>query len=112
MGRSLATQLKVVGPAFGIGAILSALASLSGASKMSWGFGDTAEVWAAVLAGPFAGLWFSRDWGPADAVGWAAVCLLAISAHPLRAGGLTGGVSVAGVGLWVLLGFALTYSGV
>ena len=110
MGRSLAARAKVVGPAFGVGAALATLAASGG--PMGWGPGDTAEVWASVLAGPFAGLWAAHDWGPADALGWAAACLAAIAAHPLRAGWLTGGASAAGVGLWVLLGLVLTFDGV
>ena len=86
MGRSLLDRAKVVGPAFTVGAGLSALAASSGASKMGWGLGDMAEVWASVLAGPFAGLWAAHNWGPPDAVGWAAAFGLAIAAHPLRAG--------------------------
>ncbi len=112
MRRSLASRAKVVGPAFAVGAGLSALAAFGGARKMHWGLGDAAEVWASVLAGPFAGLWAAHNWGPADALGWSAAFGLAIAAHPVRAGRATGAASAAGVGLWVLLGFALTYDGV
>jgi hypothetical protein len=70
------------------------------------------ELWASIMAGPFAGLWATANWGPADAGGWSAGCLAAIAAHPLRAGWLTGALSVAGVGLWIFLGLALTFDGV
>ncbi|MDY3558555.1 hypothetical protein R5W23_005675 [Gemmata sp. JC673] len=112
MGRSLASRVKIVGPAFVVGAALSALAAGSGASKMGWGLGDFAFVWGSVLAGPFSGLWFATGWGMADAVGWAIPCGLAIVCHPARPGWLTGLVSGIGIALWILLGFVLTYDGV
>ncbi len=105
-------RVKVVGIGFGLGALLSAMAACSGASKMGWSSGVSAEVWASVLAGPFAGLWGTATWGWADAAGWAMACSVAIAAHPVRPGWLTGSISAAGVGLWVMLGFALTYDGV
>ena len=58
----------------------------------------------------FAGLWAAHDWGPADALGWAAGCALAIAAHPLRPNALTAAVSASGVGLWVFLGLVLTFN--
>ena len=112
MIRSLSNRLKVVGPAFAGGAILSALAARGGVRMMGWVLGDAVEVWASVLTGPFAGLWFAHDWGPLDAIGWSAAIGLSIIAHPLKAGWLTGIVSAVGVGCWVLFGFALTYDGV
>jgi len=69
-------------------------------------------LWASIMAGPFAGLWAAAFWGPADALGWAAGCGLAIAAHPLRPNPLTGVVSVVGVVVWVFLGLALTFDGV
>jgi hypothetical protein len=55
MGRSFASRLKVVGPTFGAGSLLWALVASCGASKMGWGSVAVFEVWASVLAGPFAG---------------------------------------------------------
>lgn len=69
-------------------------------------------LWVCIMTGPFAGLWMTSFWGPADALGWAAGCGLAVAAHPLRPGLLPGALSLAGVGLWVLLGMALTFDGV
>jgi hypothetical protein len=83
-----------------------------GAGLKGWSPGDVAEVWASILAGPFAGLWATATWGPADAVGWAAACGVAIAAHPVRPAWYTGVVTLVGVAVWVLLGFALTYDGV
>lgn len=111
MGRSLASRVKVVGPAVAVGMGLAALATCSGAIKMGWQPGDAAEVWASVLAGPFAGLWATSTWRWVDVSVWSAVCLFA-AAHPLRAGTTTGRVSATGVGLWFFLGLALTFDGV
>ncbi len=41
----------------------------------------------------------------------AGLVLLAIAAHPLRPNALTGLITVAGCGWWVLIGMACTYSG-
>lgn len=110
--RSLTSRVKVIGPAFLAGAVLSALAASSGASGMGWSLADAAEVWASVLAGPFSGLWACATWSVADAVGYGVVCGMAVLAHPLREGWLSGTVSAAGGLIWVLLGFMLTYDGV
>jgi hypothetical protein len=110
--RSFVSRVKVVGIGFGLGTMLSAMGASSGAAKMGWSPVDTAGVWASVLAGPFAGLWATATWGWADAIGWAAACGVAMAAHPVRPGWVTGAISAVGVGAWVLLGFALTYDGV
>jgi hypothetical protein len=85
---------------------------LCGANKAGWGMLITAVVWASCMTGPFAGLWAASTWRPVDAIGWAAACVVAIAAHPLLQGRLSGSISVAGVGLWMLLGFGLTFDGV
>ncbi len=105
MGRPLGARVKVVGPAFASGAILSWLFAVKVPDHGP-------ELCASALAGPFAGLWATATWGPADALGWAAASGLAIAAHPLRAGRVAGFATAAGVGLWVLLGLMLTYDGV
>jgi len=105
MMRSSASRLKVLGPSLAAGAILAGLF----ASKLPE---HAAELWLSIMAGPFAGLWAISTWRIADALVWAVVCLLAIMSHPLRAGLLTGSATVAGVGLWVLLGLMLTFDGV
>ena len=99
------SRVRVVGRAFAVGAGLAGLASLS----VPWA---APLLFASVMCGPFAGLWAAHDWGPADALGWAAGCGLAIAAHPLRPSPLTAPVSVAGVGVWVFLGLMLTFSGI
>jgi hypothetical protein len=105
MGRPLEQRVKVVWPALAIGGVLAGVF----ASKVP---GHAPQLWASVMAGPFAGLWATATWGTADALGWAGGCLVAIAAHPLRAGWLTGLITVAGVLLWVLLGLILTFDGV
>jgi hypothetical protein len=103
--RSFQSTLIVVGPAFGIGAGLAACASMTVPLAAP-------QLWAFIMAGPFTGLWTVSSWGPNDALGWAVVCVLAIAVHPLRAGWVTGVISTAGVGLWILLGLMLTFDGV
>jgi hypothetical protein len=61
MARSTSDRAKVIGWGFAIGAAMSGLAVLGGAAKMDWGLLIAAEVWASVLAGPFAGLWATSD---------------------------------------------------
>ena len=112
MTRTLLARASVVGPALAIGGALSALAALGVASGLGWKWTGTFEVWASVLAGPFAGIWASATWQHADAAGWSVGCLVAMAAHPLRAGCVPGVTSAIGVGVWVFLGFALTYDGV
>lgn len=110
--QSIKSRLKVIGAGFLLGAVLSGCAATSGASEMGWSPKDAFEVWASVLAGPFAGLWATATWGWVDAVGWAAGCMVGMAAHPFRPGWLTRLVSGVSVALWLLLGFALTYDGV
>lgn len=110
--RPLSARLSVLVIGFGLGAFLSALATLSAVSHGGWSPGDAVEVWASVLAGPFAGLWATATWDWPDAVSWAAVCAVAMAAHPLHPGKVTGAISLVGTALWVLLGLALTYDGV
>jgi hypothetical protein len=105
MSRPLESRVKVVGPALVVAAGLAGLAALKVPASAP-------VLWASIMAGPFAGLWATATWGPVEAVGWAAVCLPAIAAHPLRAGWFTGAASVGGVVLWVFLGFGLTFDGV
>src|SRR5688572_15863230 len=99
------SRLQVVGRACKIAVWLAVLPALS----VPWA---APLLWASIMAGPFAGLWAAHDWGLADALGWATGCGLAIAAHPLRPNSMTGVVSAAGVGLWVLLGLVLTFQGV
>lgn len=47
--RSMSSRIKVVGPAFGIGCFLAFMA----ASKVAHAL---PQVWASIVAGPFAGL--------------------------------------------------------
>ncbi len=112
MKRSLLSRVEVVGPAFAVGTFLSGLAATSGRLKMGWGFGSFLEVWLSPLAGPFAGLWATANWSLDEAVFWGVVLSLAIAAHPLWPGRITGVISASGLALWVLLGFMFTYDGV
>ncbi len=105
--RSAESRVKVVGPAVVIGASLALLFAAGSPARA-----HALELCLSTMAGPFAGLWATSTWGRADAVGWAAACGLAIAAHPVRAGWLTGLVTAAGVTLWVLFGLVLTYDGV
>jgi len=65
--RRPARRLKVVGPAI---AIAGGVAALSATSVPP----HAPELWASTMAGPFAGLWATSTWGPADAFGWAIGC--------------------------------------
>jgi hypothetical protein len=99
------SRLALVKWAFAVGGGVAALPCLP--------FLSAAPIlWASAMTGPFAGLWAAAGWELGDTLRWASGCGLAIAAHPVWPCVLTGLVSAAGVGLWVLLGLALTFNGV
>src|SRR5688500_15199899 len=105
--RSAESRVKVVGPAVVISAALALLFAAGRPAR-----GHALDLCPSPVAGPLAGLGDASSWGRAGAVGWAAACGLAIAAHPVRAGWLTGLGAAAGVTLRVLFGVVLTYDGV
>jgi hypothetical protein len=106
------SRVKVVGPALLVGALFSAKVAWGMGGRYGWGLDTYLSVWVSVLAGPFAGLWATNFWDWPHALIWALTCGVAIAAHPIRPGGITGLLSTIGVIVWIFWGLALTYEGV
>lgn len=101
--RVLPRRLLVVVPCFILGLGLSTLFGMLAGHVV---------LCVAPLAGPFIAPLFYGGYDPTEMWLHGGATALAMAAHPARPSPLTGLVTVVGCAWWLLLGLAMTYSGV